>query len=312
MEILTPCFEGPKREAETESGTPKRENRTKASSLNTRDKEELSNRFQVLEVEDVSEEMNVTVDDALATLPPPPAKSWRKEVDIFEFEENLINDLVFVIFCFWEDLHNMREFIKDTWKGYAAGKFDSCTAALTTNVALGLVGNLEEELKIMLHFLDVPNPYVQLACFMQPIPGIWNVNTVPTDLQRVLGTWQHDEFPHRSTFVSLAKSIRGLRGVGTPAVLSIKYLYDAIHMPIPSEVKHEDGLLAQYLLEQIMSCRHREFGKELKEARRTGQLEQDEDFPYKFRPMAIVDELGKGLEEALSSFSVTVRNVFQA
>ena len=55
-------------------------------------------------------------------------------------------DDAFAIFCFFEDLHRLQDFVKETWDSYRVGKCDLRVASVTTNLALSLVRRAEEEL----------------------------------------------------------------------------------------------------------------------------------------------------------------------
>jgi len=55
-------------------------------------------------------------------------------------------DDAFTIFCFFEDLHRLQDFLKQTWEEYKAGKCDLTIVSVTTNLAFNLVRRAEEEL----------------------------------------------------------------------------------------------------------------------------------------------------------------------
>lgn len=64
--------------------------------------------------------------------------------DVYELEIQHGTDLAFLIFCFFEDLHHIQDFIKETWCKQKAGTVDLETAAVTTNMALDIVRREEE------------------------------------------------------------------------------------------------------------------------------------------------------------------------
>ena len=141
--ILKPCYatSTPKRQAQTQEG----KSRSSSSTASGIPSDTLSNRFEALGVEDAEDVLDIDVVDCGALK----AKSTsRKEssYEVFELDFDDEIDITFDIFCFFEDLHRIQDFVKETWKGYKAGKIDLLTATITTNAAIHLVRRAEEDI----------------------------------------------------------------------------------------------------------------------------------------------------------------------
>ncbi|KAL8834965.1 MAG: hypothetical protein Q9176_007193 [Flavoplaca citrina] len=55
-------------------------------------------------------------------------------------------DIAFIIYCFFEDLHRIQVFLKETWTKYQDGAPDLSTCATTTDLALDLVRRTEDDI----------------------------------------------------------------------------------------------------------------------------------------------------------------------
>ncbi|KAJ3089487.1 hypothetical protein HK102_006278 [Quaeritorhiza haematococci] len=53
---------------------------------------------------------------------------------------------LFALFCFFEDLKEMRTFLSELWKDYRDGKVDLVTVSVTTNTALDLIPRAQDDL----------------------------------------------------------------------------------------------------------------------------------------------------------------------
>jgi hypothetical protein len=69
----------------------------------------------------------------------------NQTVVVYELETDNSVDRVFDVFCFFEDLHCIQQFLKDTWTKYHLGELNLLTAAIVTDVALDIARR--EELK---------------------------------------------------------------------------------------------------------------------------------------------------------------------
>ncbi|KAJ3296684.1 hypothetical protein HK104_001363 [Borealophlyctis nickersoniae] len=147
VKILTP-FAVPEVRKETEKGD---ESTSEVS---------LENQFSLLEVD----EMEENIEDATQVPPLPPSDGIiGEEVYDVEYEES---EVIFATFCLFEDLADIRRFLQQTWTDYREGRIDLITASVTTNTAVDLVRDAEEELVGLYPYLtdyekviDVPYVY---------------------------------------------------------------------------------------------------------------------------------------------------------
>lgn len=111
----------------------------------------LSNRFSCLEIEDTEDIAETS--QTLQSLSNPPAQGTKKapakkpsSVDVFELDYDDEFDRMFDVFCFFEDLHRIQDFLTETWTKVKHGKLDVITASITTNAAFDLVRREEQAL----------------------------------------------------------------------------------------------------------------------------------------------------------------------
>ena len=110
----------------------------------------ITNRFAALKVEespdiDPSEVSEVA---AAVNMAQKTKASKDEAVTVYELEgeDEFDEELAFIIFCFFEDLHRTQEYVNELWRKYKAEKCDLHTAAITTNAAFDLVRQAEEDL----------------------------------------------------------------------------------------------------------------------------------------------------------------------
>lgn len=127
----------------------KQEQKPKNSAVEPEPSHSLSNRFGMLNVEDTNDiVLDLAASDISATSA---AKKSSKATaphswDVYELEIQYGTDLAFLIFCFFEDLHRIQDFIKETWGKQKAGTVGLEAAAVTTNIALDIVRRAEEDI----------------------------------------------------------------------------------------------------------------------------------------------------------------------
>ncbi|CZR50271.1 uncharacterized protein PAC_00143 [Phialocephala subalpina] len=135
-DILEPCFEMPKQQPARAAMVADVDD----------DGNEVINRFEILEMEDIDE----AAYDSLPSVTP----QSNPKVGKLELEIDVDADLPFMAFCFYEDLHRMRNFLIGTWFQVREGKLNYMAAALTTNVGMELVRKAEQELVRMFPGLE--------------------------------------------------------------------------------------------------------------------------------------------------------------
>lgn len=130
LEILTPCYE----KSKTKNGP--------GITKHSKAKENLNipmNIFEMLDVEDITDENLVA-----SGLKSHHAKAIPKRapLETYELDSDLDIDVPFIVFCFFEDLHRVQEFVNDTWKSHKSGSMDIGAAYLLTNYAITIVSAL--------------------------------------------------------------------------------------------------------------------------------------------------------------------------
>lgn len=171
----------------------------------------LSNRFGMLNVEDTNDiVLDLAASDISATSA---AKKSSKATaqdswDVYELEIQYGTDLAFLIFCFFEDLHRIQDFIKETWRKQKAGTVDVETAAVTTNIALDIVRRAEEDIIATAPaLLAKPRSYQEIAMVIFHADALAKGDDVDERLSSsdTLKITEFDEFIYLSTARILMK-----------------------------------------------------------------------------------------------------------
>jgi len=100
---------------------------------------DLGNRFEALEVEELDDEtVSLLVAEATSVTTPktPRTNSRSGTVDTYELNVGVKEELPFLVGCFIEDLHKLREFVKQTWQSVADGQLNHMSASVVVNVAV--------------------------------------------------------------------------------------------------------------------------------------------------------------------------------
>lgn len=116
----------------------------KKKSASKADVTALQNSFAGLEVEDAEEaEEFYNVTSTAASKPQKASNKADTEVDIYELLISYQIEMAFDVFCFFEDLHKIQDFLKNTWTRYKASELDLITATVVTNSAIDMVHRAE-------------------------------------------------------------------------------------------------------------------------------------------------------------------------
>lgn len=102
----------------------------------------MKNQFHGLQVEDTDDRLDIAASDIIAV----PNKSTAKKPasrDVYELELGI--DLAFIIFCLFEDLHRMQDFVKTIWRKVNTGGLNITTASILTDFAIYLARRAEED-----------------------------------------------------------------------------------------------------------------------------------------------------------------------
>ncbi|TEY84224.1 hypothetical protein BOTCAL_0018g00010 [Botryotinia calthae] len=278
-----------------------------------------TNRYGMLEVEDVGEEnLDITTVEIVIAAKP----KAKKYLNICEIEIEDKIDLDFVVFCFFEDLHRIQEFLKETWKLVAKEELDTTTASLVSNLAFSLARQIENEL-ISSHpdsFGNVPS-YVKIAEILREGNLVNGKFEQQDNASKRLTS---DEFVYYSIFQILSKYLKygQTQSNGAQCVIPMSTLLsanDLIYkqageniMPATASAindwKNEDLLLSQILLDvtdKTILKYHNEihFSEEVKEQRRIAERIISSPFE---------DELTKGLMSTNNTGNIRVSVVFGA
>ena len=107
----------------------------------------MKNTFSVLSLEETVDDVELTSAEAATKLGVAKKRPGKDAiVEIYELEDRVDIEHAFIIFCFFEDLHRIQNFLQDIWKEYKNNNCDLTVASVTTNLAFNLVRRAEDEL----------------------------------------------------------------------------------------------------------------------------------------------------------------------
>ncbi|PMD63439.1 uncharacterized protein K444DRAFT_715841 [Hyaloscypha bicolor E] len=311
LEILEPCFEKCK-PAASKAKQPGSADNHQVPELSS----SISNRFENLEVEDTADQ-NLDINGSEAAVSTMPTtklpQNKNKVVTIYELERSMEVDLQFRVYCFFEDLHRVREFLIQTWQRFADGKIDLVTASLVTNVTLALVRESEERMKHSSPKLDHEDSYNSIASVIHPVPDIADSRE---GIRAMLQSTTLDKLVFRSTFVSMLKTIelldRDKKKISPSSMIPISHLYLITATVLPKgyeNVVADDHFLTLFLLDSMDLVIMGLMEKRDQEARRAGRIAP---LPSYVPPTAFLDEITKGLTSAMFTGNITVTSAFQS
>jgi hypothetical protein len=181
-DILRPCFDS---SSASNANASRRDSTKLPAEQNSQNS--LNNRFDSLEIEDIDEhELHLMATAALDSTSTSSRTSKSQSRGVFELGFDIRNELPFIVFCFFEDMNKIREFLTRIWKDVAAEKLDSMAASITTNAALELVRKAEEEIILLW-------------------PELRNSHTFPLMLGQLLPavdtSFSSQSIPHLETFI---------------------------------------------------------------------------------------------------------------
>ncbi|TGO48355.1 hypothetical protein BOTNAR_0479g00010 [Botryotinia narcissicola] len=278
-----------------------------------------TNIYGMLEVEDFgAENLDITTDGIINA-----SKSkTKKHLNICEMEIEDKIDLEFVVFCFFEDLQRIQEFLKETWKLVVREELDAITASLVSNLALSLARQIEDELTTShAEFFGVIPSYIKIAGILHEVNYI-NQKLEQQDNKSKRST--SDEFVYYPIFRILSMYLQygQTQSDGAQCVIPISTLLSANDlayqqtgrhiMPVTASAidiwKNEDLLLSQILLDitnKTFLKYHDEihFSEEVKEQRRIAERIISSPFE---------DEFTKSLMSTNKTGNIKVSVVFGA
>lgn len=122
--------------------------------------EEAANRFSVLDLEEPLEDERGGKRTKI--------EATSEERTKYELEDDFDGKddvLMLICFCLLNDLNNIRDFLKQTWADYQAGKVDLMSASVTTDTALVLAKQAIEQAEKTKNFPKEDGQF-QMAIFM--------------------------------------------------------------------------------------------------------------------------------------------------
>ncbi|KAI9647766.1 hypothetical protein NHQ30_004154 [Ciborinia camelliae] len=307
LTILEPCME--KAKVAGSSSPPKGEN----------DIPHGKNPYGMLEVEDVGgDSLDITTTDIITVS----KVDTNKGHNICELDIESKADLDFVVFCFFEDLQRIQEYLKETWKLVAKGELDTVTAALVSNLSLNLARQTEDEL-----ISTYPNFFGKVPSYISIATVLHEVQLNNSRVERQDGVSKSsslDEFIYYSTFLILYKyqKFGQMQSNGAQCVIPMNTMFSTVdsaftRLGIPvmpamaatnASWKNEDMLLSQMLIdltksEYVTFYNSMNFNEEIKKQRQASGT----TVPWPFE-----DEFTKGLISSSVTDNIRVSVVFGA
>ena len=226
--------------------------------------DDLTNRFGMLQVEDKDDDVDITAPEITVerkdTSKKPQAKA-PSEREVWELAEEFSIEISFIVFCFFEDLHRIQNFLKKTWQEYKHGRVDLMTCTMTTNLALDLVRRAEEDVIGQApEMIGKPRSYEAISMLIFFVNS-FKKGKSPTKEQEVedsLRITPFDEFIYLSTARILTKfeQFSAAKVAFPQPVPSVRMSYitrpDLLGLPQVKKWEDEDEFLSQLLMDMSL------------------------------------------------------------
>lgn len=173
----------------------------------------LTSRFDALKLEDY----DLNAYELLPSVAPKPILKDSDMSNIFELELTLEAELPFMIFCFFEDLNRIRDFLETIWNEVKNGTLDNTPASLVPNIALELIKRAENDMISISPERFSKETCRSMTSMIQDMPTIpWELPldqimkscTLPADCRKFGPPTAHKEkdfFVFMDTFFTLEK-----------------------------------------------------------------------------------------------------------
>ena len=132
----------PKSGVDTDS-KPQSKNATPSMNIAAESEGKLVNMYDALCIDDSDDDSSAIPTAATPTASRTKTPSQPHKV-VYE-AESAIDDVYFTLFCFLNDLKQLRQFLRNLWQQYDAGTLDLMTVSMTTNTAINLVRRAEQD-----------------------------------------------------------------------------------------------------------------------------------------------------------------------
>lgn len=110
--------------------------------------DQISNIFDALELEDIAEpvvHLELTTSNRSKSSSNKTKSSSKDSKDEFELGSSM-EELFFLLFCFFKDLHDVQTYLSEVWEGYRDGHVPLISAAATTDLAFDVIKRKEDDL----------------------------------------------------------------------------------------------------------------------------------------------------------------------
>ena len=252
---------------------------------------QLNNRFEALEIDEVELDGQFMAEEAKTTRDSAPPPN-HDENEVYELELPNQLDFAFDIFCFFEDLHQIQDRVRQAWTNYAQRRLDLLTATLITNAAVHFAQRTEDEL-IALRPSDwsKPDSYEKLTgviffaeVLAQTLQSLAQSDgLLPEPFQKdPLKLTKYDEFLYLSTFRTLRRYTQ-IRSIYVKNKIEMPYPPPLIPLKMellnaPELLKSTDGkrweqddtFLSQYLMDLGFQRRTKEIYRDATSQRQQG------------------------------------------
>lgn len=208
---------------------------------------EIANRFQALEIED-----SVDSDEFEATM---------GGNDVLELQEESVEmKMSRIIFCFFEDLHQIQDFLHGVWKISKAAELDLITASILTNSSFDLVRRNEKEILAPApHLFSNKRPYATIAIVIFYADALSQGQDPEEKLKsnESLRVTPFDDFIFLSTarilmkYEFLSTVPNGVKYPAPSMPLRFNYISrpDLLRNPYMDKKEKENELLSQYIID---------------------------------------------------------------
>ncbi|KAI9738395.1 MAG: hypothetical protein M1834_008898 [Cirrosporium novae-zelandiae] len=134
--------------------------------------EELANKFSLLETEELETDVDMTSNSQMTSKKEPQTQTFEVDEGEGNNEKEIdILSILFEVYCLFEDMHNIREFIQQIWADYKSGNTDLMSASITTNTACDLVRQITEECLASYpqytEWIDLSQSLFATACYLR-------------------------------------------------------------------------------------------------------------------------------------------------
>ena len=218
-----------------------------------------TNRFELLSVKDTEDILEAT-GPQIGVHSANNKANQSKARDVYELEVEPSTEYAFAVFCFFEDMHRVQNQLKEIWNLYKIGSCDLVTASMTTNAAIRLVRNAEEEVEgSKMAKLSSWHPYqdicVEIFFYDAVMRGMDVQETLKSRDELQISPF--DDFIYLPTFRILRKFQDVYSQVAQieypQPILPVRMSYaqrpELLALPNIQKWEQEDQILTQYLLD---------------------------------------------------------------